>query len=252
MSRATDDEEASLAFARSLQAEYNQLAFASVSQESPIEAEYRAAARLSTKHHSLGSVSSSTGWKSGMNDGENSQRREAEVGPNTSPMSDEELAWKIQMQEDQFHSSFVNYSDPSTASASASASFSSDSKGKRPSFVPFTPGVFAGPPSPPVSPINYQSSSSQYPPPYSFHTNGHIPQLPPLLPPSPREEAPIGPVNTIKDSDHSAINGSVYLATQLPQSSRAHSPTVIPYQTVLTCRTMTNYWRDYYKKNVEA
>ena len=222
MSRATDDEEASLAFARSLQAEYDRLAFASFSQdESPIEAEYRAAARLRAKHNSLGSVSSSTSWKGGMNDGGNSQRRKA----NTSPLSDENLARQIQMQEDQFHPPFVNHSNPSAASVS----FSSESKGKGPSFVPFTPGVFTGPPSPPVSPLKYQSPYSQYPPPYSFHTNGHIPQPPPLLPPSPQEEVPIGPVDAIKGSDHYAVNGSINVATQLPQSSRAHSPTVVPY-----------------------
>lgn len=247
MSRAIDDEEASLAFARNLQAQYDQTAFASFSQEeSPIEAEYRAAARLRAKHGSLGGVASSTGWKSGMNDGENSQRRKAEVEVNTSPMSNEDLARQIQMH-DQFHFPFVNYSDPSATSFS----LSTDSKGKHPSFVPFTPGVFTGPPSPPVSPLQYQSPSSQNPPPYSFHTSG-IPQPPLLLPPSPQEEAPVGPVTAVNGSDHSAINGSINFATQLPQSSRTHSPTVVPYQTMLTCRTMTNYWQDYYKRNMEG
>jgi hypothetical protein len=245
MSGATEDEDASLAYARSLQAEYDRLAFASNSQESPIEAEYRAAARLRAKHSSFSSVSPYTGWKSGINDGENSQRREAEVEANTSTMSNKDLAGQIQMQEDQFHS---HYSVPSATSAS----LSSASKGKRPSFIPFTPGVFTGPPSPPVSPLKYQSPFSQNPPPYSFHTNNHIPQPPLLFPPSPQDEVPIGPVIAIKGSEHFAINGSIHFGTQLAQSSRAHSPTVFPYQAVLTRRTMTNYWQGYYKKNMEA
>ena len=246
MSSAAEDEDASLAYARSLQAEYDRLAFASNSQEeSPIEAEYRAAARLRAKHSSFSSVSPYTGWKSGINDGENSQQREAEVEANTSTMSDEHSAGQIRMQEDQFHS---HYSDPSAASAS----FSSDSKGKRPSFIPFTPGVFTGPPSPPVSPLKYQSPFSRNPPSYSFHANDHIPQPPLLFPPSPQDEVPIGPVIAIKGSEHSAINGSINFGSQLAQSSRAHSPTVFPYRTVLTGRTMTKHWQDYYKKNMEA
>ena len=244
MSHVTDDEEASLAFARSLQAEYDQLAFASPTQdESPIEAEYRAAAQLRKNPGSRFNVSSSSGWKDRMNNGKYSERREAEVDANNSPTSAKDFTVQRQIQEDQFHSPLVPFPDPSAALPS----LSDDSKGIRRSFVPFTPGVFRGPPSPPVSPLKYQNPSASNPPPYSFHASGHLPQPPQFFPPSPQEEVPNGSVNAI----YGPIDGSVNFVPHVPQSSRADSPTVVLYRTRLTYRTMTNYWQDCYKKSMK-
>src|SRR5437667_4849295 len=121
MSQHTDDDEASLALALLLQAEFDQQASSFYSQkESPIEAEYRAAARRSTAapaSYNRGSISSPNEWKNTTSKGKGAKPLEAEDEMTyPSMMSDEEYARLLQMQEDA-----NNYASSSSPGSSAPA-----------------------------------------------------------------------------------------------------------------------------------
>src|SRR5436309_9502381 len=152
MSHHTDDDEASLAVARFLQAQYDQLASSSYSQqESPLEAEYRAAARRNTAPSASsksGSISSPNEWKNTARKENGPKPLEAEHEV-TSPwmMSDEEYARLLQMEEDANDYAFSS----SPGSSAPARAPSNDPKGKRVSSVPFNPFGLTGPPSPPIS-----------------------------------------------------------------------------------------------------
>jgi hypothetical protein len=245
MSHASDDKEASLAFARNLQAEYDPLAHAASSQqESSIQADSPMADQPVLINAHRGSIASSTGWRNGKN--KEQDPRKAEPGENsiyTPPMSDEEFARLLQMQEERdyfsLNGSASNVSTPAFA-------YPGDFHGKN---LPPLSSAFRAPPSPPISPSQIRPSSAQYPSQLLFQNNLQNPSsssfLPPPTPPRWIEEF---------DPNHSIHNGPpIHDTTDVDQPFqlpiRTHSPTVSRTKTALTDRIMMKLWQNYYKRN---
>lgn len=232
MSRNSDaDEEASLALARKLQAEYDMLAFGGHSYPGRTQNEKsRIVNDFEADFDSKGSPPESPNWKQTLDDWEYAKQLDKEINASTPPMSDGEFARLLQMQEEINYEPYNN-KHPSNPYAPPSPPTTGD-KGKQPLIIPTTSHVNI-PLSPPITPGHHRTSSSrlqqpQLPPPYSEHIDGEEPQPPPLLrPPTP----PPGWVESMKIIDPEpndlAIDNTFQLAQQLSQNSREHSSTVL-------------------------
>lgn len=240
MSRHTSDEEASLSLAQRLEA-YDKLAFLDSSQsESPLQTGYPPAARRGASINNRRSVASSS-ERNNDNEEHAIQFQSGANSTHTPPMSDEEFARLLQMQEDQnYFSSSNSLPQPFTPPH--------DYHGKLPLPVASADDRFRGPLSPPKSPTHRQSPSSGYFPPYPPQSNDFMPESPSLVrPPSPPRW--IEPTNNI----HSMRNDPAIHGTHLTQPFlppvRTHSPTVFPSKITLMFRIMMKFWRNYYKRN---
>jgi hypothetical protein len=221
------DEEASLALARKLQAEYDMLAFGGYSHRAGAD---NSGSRFDFNHQ--GSPPVASNWKQALDDMEYARQLDREINAITPPMSDEEFAKLLQMQEDTNYNPYNNthssnpYAPPSPPTSAH--------KGKQPMIIPPTSQVNR-PLSPPVTPVQQRTSSSQQeqppPPPYSEHNDDKEPQPPPLLQPPTPPEGWVEPMDTNdpKPNDPEPNDPeTLQLIQQLSQDSREHSSTAFP------------------------